>query len=62
VTVHSRRQGVGGQLIAAAEDWFRLRGLRRIEVRVAVCNEVSKPFWRKMGFEPFVETVRKQID
>ena len=57
-----RRNGVGEQMVERAIEWFRLQGLERIEVRVAVTNEISMQFWRKMGFQTYLETMSKQID
>ena len=62
VTAACRRAGIGQQLLEAAEDWFRQRGIRRIEARVAVSNEVAGAFWRKVGFVPYNETVYKRIE
>jgi ribosomal protein S18 acetylase RimI-like enzyme len=61
VTERCRGGGVGARLYRAAEAWLAQRGIRRIEVRVLVANEVSTAFWRKMGFEPYVATVCKRL-
>ena len=61
VTGHCRRKGIGKRLYHAAENWLTDHGIRRIEVRVAVSNEASTAFWRKMGFSPYVTTVFKNI-
>ena len=57
VTARFRRRGIGTRLFRAAEAWFADRSVRRIELRIAVTNEVSTAFWRKMGFQPFVTTL-----
>ncbi len=57
-----RRQGVGERMVERAMGWFHSRGLRRVEVRAAVTNEVSTRFWRKMGFTPFAETMFQTVD
>ncbi len=62
VTASRRNQGVGEMLVRRAEAWFGQRDIHRIEVRVAVANEVSMPFWRKMGYAPYVETMYRRID
>ena len=56
-----RRKGVGEQMTAFAMKWFHSRQLKRVEVRVAVTNEISTQFWRKMGFETYIETVYKEV-
>lgn len=61
VTADFRRQGLGGKLLEDMYGWFRGRGLERVEARVAICNEVSMPFWKKMGFKPYVEAVYKRL-
>jgi GNAT superfamily N-acetyltransferase len=61
VTRRCRRTGIGEKLYRAVEEWFARRGVHRIEVRVAITNETSTSFWRKMGFTPFVTTVFKRI-
>jgi ribosomal protein S18 acetylase RimI-like enzyme len=52
-----RRRGVGERLFHAAMAWYSQQGIHRIEVRVAVTNEISTGFWRKMGFKPYLETL-----
>ena len=36
--------------------------LKRIEVRVAISNEISTQFWRKMGFTTYLEIMCKLVD
>jgi len=57
-----RRQRIGERMVERAMEWFRTKELQRIEVRVAVTNEVSTQFWRKMGFSTYLETMSKQVD
>jgi ribosomal protein S18 acetylase RimI-like enzyme len=57
-----RRQGVGEQMVEAAMVWFAGQKVERIEVRVAVSNEISTSFWRKMGFSTYLETMSKPLD
>lgn len=61
VTEHCRRTGIGEKMYAAVQAWFAERGVHRTEVRVAVTNEVSTAFWRKMGFEPYVMIVFRNV-
>ena len=61
VTASYRRRGVGEKLFAAAQAWFKSRGVRRMETRVATTNEVSTGFWRKMGFRPYAAQVFKNL-
>jgi len=55
-----RRSGVGRLLVKQAMQWFKAKGLERVEVRVSVVNEISIKFWRKVGFEAYLETMFKQ--
>lgn len=56
-----RRQGIGEGMFHRIHDWFKQKDIHRIEIRVALSNEVSTAFWRKMGFTPYLETVVKEI-
>lgn len=56
-----RRGGIGQALVAAALRWFAARAIHRIEVRVAISNEVSTAFWEKMGFAPYLEIMSQTI-
>jgi GNAT superfamily N-acetyltransferase len=57
VTASARRQGIGTRLCEAVRRWFVAQGLRRVELHVAVANEVSRPFWRAQGFAPVLESM-----
>jgi ribosomal protein S18 acetylase RimI-like enzyme len=61
VTESFRRQGIGEDMYQMVHDWFKQKNIHRIEIRVALSNEVSTAFWRKMGFSPYLETVVKEI-
>ena len=56
-----RRQGIGQQMLEKMFEWFWARGLLRVEVRCSLHNEISRSFWRKMGFEPYVETLFRRL-
>ncbi|MHC4117282.1 MAG: GNAT family N-acetyltransferase [Planctomycetota bacterium] len=57
VSADHRRTGVGERMFAALRAWFRSNGVHRIEVRRSISNEIASRFWRKMGFEPCLETL-----
>jgi GNAT superfamily N-acetyltransferase len=61
VTADYRRCGVGENLFDKMLKWFRGHGIKRMEVRVSVHNELSTAFWRKMGFKPYIETLYLEI-
>jgi len=56
-----RRKGIGRKLYLEIEAWFKGRGVQRIDVRVAISNEVSTNFWSECGFRPYVTIVNKII-
>lgn len=57
-----RRNGVGSQLVTAAQEWFGKHGAHGITVNVAVRNRNSRSFWGIMGFEPWTQTMWKALD
>jgi GNAT superfamily N-acetyltransferase len=61
VTEVARRHGVASALFEWAERWFRQRGLTRIELNVAACNEISQSFWKRMGFKDSIHRWAKDI-
>lgn len=52
VTERYRRNGISISLFIAAQQWFTGHDISRIKVQLVRENEVSKAFWKKMGFEP----------
>jgi ribosomal protein S18 acetylase RimI-like enzyme len=52
-----RRRDAGLALFKKLQDWFISKKISRLEVKVAVTNEVSSAFWRKMDFKPYLETM-----
>lgn len=47
-----RRQGVGGALLAAAEERFRALGGRRGDAMVLDRNDLAQRAWRAAGYAP----------
>jgi ribosomal protein S18 acetylase RimI-like enzyme len=62
VTASWRRRGVGGKLIAALFDWFRQRGLAEVRMGRSPRNPLATAFWRKMGFEPYMVQMRRELE
>jgi len=62
VTASHRRMGVGEALFQRAESWLLGKGVTRIEANVLVKNEVSRAFWRKMGFEDYLERLARKYE
>ncbi len=61
VTANYRRCGIGEELVKEMLKWFRDHDIKRIEVKVSVHNELSTAFWRKMGFNPYIETLYLEV-
>jgi GNAT superfamily N-acetyltransferase len=57
MTAGYRRTGVGQQMYTAMCEWFRTKGVRRIEVRHSTSNQIAARFWPKMGFKPYLRTL-----
>ena len=61
VTEQMRGHGVGTALFERAADWFKRKGLTRVELKVAVMNESSCKFWSKLGFQTFMELRSREL-
>jgi len=49
-TTH-RRQGVGSELMSAAEEWLRQTGAVKVQLMVRNENESALKFYRRVGYE-----------
>lgn len=56
-----RSQGIGRRLVESLRSWFLSRNIQAIEVQVVRANPASQTFWRKMGFQDFLRTLRKDL-
>ncbi len=45
-----RRRGIGGLLMAAAEDWARRRGMSLLRLRSNVVRDDAHAFYRRLGY------------
>lgn len=61
VTQQHRRSCIGTTLFGKAVDWFKQRGVTRIELDATAHNQISQSFWRKMGFRDFMIRMSKEI-
>ncbi len=52
VSQDRRGQGLGGELVAAAEAWCLRRGFRTVRVRSRVEREAAHGFYRQRGYHP----------
>ena len=53
-----RRVGLGTALLEKGMAWFSGKGVPTVEGRVLLSNPVAVGFWRKVGFEPYMHTIR----
>ena len=61
VTEAHRRRGVGEALFERVKAWCREKAIQRIEAKVAVTNDLSTRFWRKMGLSPYMEIMHYDL-
>jgi ribosomal protein S18 acetylase RimI-like enzyme len=52
-----RRQGIGEKLLLKMLDWFSSKSITRIELRVALKNEIGYKFWKKHGFKEYMRVL-----
>jgi len=57
VTRAYRRKGIGTKLVNKTIEWFKSKGIKRTEVKIAISNEVSSNFWRKIGMTSYLATM-----
>jgi hypothetical protein len=57
------RRAVSDDVPAITALWREMLDFHhdRLEVRVATTNELSTAFWRKLGFEPYMESLRRPL-
>jgi ribosomal protein S18 acetylase RimI-like enzyme len=51
VAAEQRRGGIGRALMAAAEDWLRVRGAPKIQLMVREDNDAALGFYEALGLE-----------
>jgi ribosomal protein S18 acetylase RimI-like enzyme len=56
-----RREGIGTALYRKMVEWFKSKGVSRIELDTATTNEMSQPFWRKMGYAPHMIRLARRL-
>jgi ribosomal protein S18 acetylase RimI-like enzyme len=61
VTREYRRKGIGTKLVKKSTEWFKSKGIKRTEVKIATTNELSSKFWRKIGMTSYLETMYLDI-
>jgi ribosomal protein S18 acetylase RimI-like enzyme len=61
VAAGQRRRGIGTALYQALAAWLREQGIERIELEIAIQNEVATAFWREQGFQVFMQRLAKVL-
>ncbi len=56
-----RRQGIGSLLYHRMRSWLIGQNVRAVEVSVVSANPAAEAFWRSMGFEDFLKTLRIEL-
>lgn len=56
-----RRKGVGEKMLAEIFEWFRGKGIKRVELSVVHGNPVGGHFWKKQGFKDYLRRVYRDI-
>lgn len=57
-----RGQGVGSELLAAAERRLRERGVEAISLEAMAANEAARRFYRRHGYDPHRVEFEKTLD
>jgi ribosomal protein S18 acetylase RimI-like enzyme len=61
VTGNARRHGVGRALVAAACDFARERGIRRVVLSVLTTNDEATATYAALGFQPVLLTLERWL-
>ena len=56
-----RSSGLGKKLFKENVTWFKLKNIKRVELSVSVKNLSATKFWKKMGFETFMDKRVKKL-
>ena len=62
VKLTHRHQGFGARLIKVAEEYFRGKGVRRVDLIVGADNYAACLFFEELGYEREHSTLRKVLD
>jgi aminoglycoside 6'-N-acetyltransferase I len=61
VAPEARRTGLGGKLLATAEDWGRAQGVDEIALSVAVHNTTARELYRRNGYSETQLTMARPL-
>jgi ribosomal protein S18 acetylase RimI-like enzyme len=57
----ARGAGLGERLVKAAEEIALRRGIRRIQLELAVFNKKAESFYDRLGYKCYIRTLAKDI-
>lgn len=57
-----RHQGIGTQLLQAANDWARARGIGELRLKVYARNAEAQEFYAAQGFSPLTQELRRPVE
>ncbi|MCB9639038.1 MAG: GNAT family N-acetyltransferase [Myxococcales bacterium] len=57
-----RGRGLGSEMVRCTLQWFRLQGIRQVELNVATHNQAGERFWERHGFSPYLAVATQKID
>lgn len=61
ITKKNQNNGIGEKLVLEIENWFKNRGIDRIECMMSCFNEVANTFWIKHDYKPYNMMCIKKI-
>jgi len=61
VLPRARRQGIGRELLAKAEEWCESTGIDEVRLSAYAANELGVNFWQSAGFETQMVVMRKSL-
>ncbi len=56
-----RRRGIGEEMLERMMEWFKSKGMTRVDLRVASQNRIGRAFWEKQGFRTYLDVMGKGI-
>ena len=52
-----QKRGIGRKMLLNIISWFEERKIKRIELRVAVKNNIGYNFWKRNGFKDYLHVL-----
>jgi ribosomal protein S18 acetylase RimI-like enzyme len=61
VRAEHRGSGVGEAMLKETFNWFKSKGIERIELRVISGNRMGYNFWKKHGFRDYIHILTRPL-